>query len=146
VYGLWSFGAIEPYLGTLSYLRYSFLMLIGSELLMLLATWISFTWLRRERERQTYTVGYSGVVFGWMAVCAILIPVPWPIFGVNIPAWIVPFLFLAITQFLIPNASFLGHLAGIIIGFAIGGGAFEWFNEYLFLCGFIWSVEREARL
>lgn len=33
-----------------------------------------------------------------------------------------------------------GHLCGILVGFAIGGGAFAWFTDYLFLCGTIWSV------
>lgn len=32
-----------------------------------------------------------------------------------------------------------GHLSGIVIGFAIGGGVFRWFDNYLALCTLIWS-------
>ena len=31
-----------------------------------------------------------------------------------------------------------GHLSGIIVGFAIGGGVFRWFDNYLALCTLIW--------
>jgi membrane associated rhomboid family serine protease len=138
-WGLWSYGTMEAYLGTLAYLRFTFILLVGSECLMMAATWLLWRFAARERERNTYTLGYSGVVFGWMAAAALLIPTPFPLFGFDIPAWLMPFIFLGVTQLFIRNASFLGHLAGILIGFTIALGWFDWVEDYLCLCGVIWS-------
>ena len=79
------------------------------------------------------------VVFGWMSAAALLYPQAYPLFGLSIPGWLVPFLSLALIQLLVPNASFEGHLSGIAVGFAVGANLFTWFDDYLLLCGTIWS-------
>lgn len=49
-----------------------------------------------------------------------------PIFGLaNVPMWLTPFASLIITSILIPKASFLGHLSGIIAGFIISSRIFD---------------------
>ena len=45
------------------------------------------------------------------------------IVGLAIPAHLVPFGSLALTQVLIPRASFVGHLAGILVGILVGRAA-----------------------
>ena len=37
----------------------------------------------------------------------------------EMPMWASPFLSLALTSVVVPRASFLGHLAGIVAGFAV---------------------------
>lgn len=105
-----------------------------------------------ERYREATSVGYSGVVFGWMALLASKQPCAPPscsvctcallactcqgaqkicavsstvrVFGVApVPAVLLPFLMLVVTAVLIPRASFVGHLAGILAGFTLGLGA-----------------------
>lgn len=107
MYSLWSFGFLEAYYGSLTYLKFSFILLIGSELLMLLAMYLLITFARREEQRNTYTIGYSGVVFGWMAIGAVVAPAPTVIFSFSIPAWIMPFVSLVVISIFIPNASFV---------------------------------------
>lgn len=42
--------------------------------------------------------------------------------GVSIPTKSLPFVYLVISQVIVPNASFLGHLIGILVGFLVFGG------------------------
>lgn len=60
MYSLWSYGFLEYMLGSLTYCRYSFILLLASQLLMLLGTWVLFRFFGSERQRNTYTLGYSG--------------------------------------------------------------------------------------
>lgn len=49
-----------------------------------------------------------------------------PLFGLaSMPMYLAPFASLVITSVLIPKASFLGHLSGIIAGYAISTGVFD---------------------
>ena len=42
------------------------------------------------------------------------------VFGVaELPMWASPFMSLVLTSIIVPQASFLGHLAGIVAGFAV---------------------------
>ncbi len=88
----------------------------------------------------SYTAGYSGVIFGWFAVSCFVSPVSTQLFGLNLSPFIMLFVYLGISQLILPNASFTGHLSGIIIGLIIGAGGFDWFGNYLALCLLIWVV------
>jgi membrane associated rhomboid family serine protease len=70
-------------------------------------------------------LGYSGVVFGLEAIMSSKMDAL-TLGGITIPWSITPFLNLALTQLLVPNASFVGHLAGIVAGFLITWHAFDW--------------------
>ena len=81
-------------------------------------------------------VGYSGVLFGWMTVVAQADPtfrlsLPG---GLSLPVSLAPFLSLAFTQIIVPQASFLGHLSGIFAGFLLYAGG-EWLVGY-----WLWST------
>jgi hypothetical protein len=41
---------------------------------------------------------------------------------------------------LIPNASFIGHVSGIVIGYVIGFHLLDWFTDYLFICALLWTI------
>ena len=94
--------------------------------------------------KKTWGIGYSCVLFAWMSFCACSDPQDViSVFGVRIPSivftipWtavtlgrgegvtssirisVYPFLLLLLTKLLIPNSSFLGHLAGLLIGYCL---------------------------
>merc|ERR1712061_434852 len=46
------------------------------------------------------------------------------VFGFDVPFYLGPFLLLGLISLLVPNASFIGHLSGIIWGLICGSGLF----------------------
>jgi hypothetical protein len=73
-------------------------------------------------------VGFSGVLFA-MAVDEVSLS-PFPtrsVFGLfSVPTKLYPWVLMLLLQFLLPNVSLLGHLAGVIIGFIHTWGGFKW--------------------
>lgn len=84
----------------------------------------------REEQRHTLVLGYSCVLFGWMALLAARQPGGLrmlPLLGLgSAPLWAAPWASLALTSLLVPRASFLGHLAGILAGYCLASGALDW--------------------
>jgi membrane associated rhomboid family serine protease len=80
---------------------------------------------------QAWALGYSGVVCGLMAILSSY-ESALTLFGLRIPWSFVPFLNIAVIQLLIPRVSFIGHLSGVIVGFAIRWHAFDWVTRALF--------------
>jgi len=58
----------------------------------------------------------------------------------QIPLSLAPFGSLILTQILIPQASFIGHLSGIIVGYLISWDLFWWFDNTLFYTCFVWTL------
>lgn len=55
-----------------------------------------------------------------------------PLFGVaNLPMWLTPFGSLLFTSLVIPKASFVGHLAGILAGYLISIPVFDYLPAYV---------------
>lgn len=71
-------------------------------------------------------VGFSGILFGYMVTNGMIFEVAGAsVFGLfQFPAKIYPWILLVITQILIPNASIMGHLGGML------GGYFFYFLVY----------------
>jgi hypothetical protein len=82
-------------------------------------------------------VGYSGVVFGWMTIAS-MVGGPGQTGLLGLPLSYMPFLSLMITQIIVPQASLLGHLSGIVVGYAIYFGLFQWYSNFLFFCTLFW--------
>jgi hypothetical protein len=61
------------------------------------------------------------------------------LFGVEIPSYVAPFASLVRVQIILWRASFIGHLAGIVAGFAVAFHLFDWFTDYLFFCALMWT-------
>lgn len=97
---------MEWHLGWLAYLRVSLLLVLGSNLLYLGGCWL-LARFGYTREQQTYSVGYSGVLFGWMAYQSLLYPGTYTLFGLAIPSWLMPFIWMILISLIVPNASFL---------------------------------------
>ena len=140
LYALWLYGYIELALGSVTYVRYTWILFVLTSLLEILCDWSLKHHGRPGWFRDEYGAGYSGIVFGWMSFGALRFPQDFPIFGFSIPSLAMPFVWLVLTQLILPNAGFKAHLAGIVAGFAIGGGTFEWVDNYLFLCGVAWTL------
>ena len=68
------------------------------------------------------------------------------VLGLAIPGHLLPFGSLVLTQVLIPRASFVGHLAGILVGYAVGFGAFAWMTPWWSLSLAAWTTIGAPRL
>ena len=79
----------------------------------------------RSRE---CAVGLSGVIFSLVVVDSHLTPTATRLlFGiVNVSTRWYPLALLAFLQLLLPNASVLGHLAGVLVGYAYCWGGLNW--------------------
>ncbi|KAK9825660.1 hypothetical protein WJX81_006649 [Elliptochloris bilobata] len=113
--------------GTVMYLRTSALLLVVSGAVTLLFYYILGVRLGRERYLRVTAVGYSAVIFGWMTLLAARGKGAFSVLGVaEMPMWASPLVTLVLTSIIVPQASFLGHLAGIVAGFAVAFGLFGW--------------------
>jgi len=140
MFSLWSVGSIEGNaefgVGSLTYLKYTFVLIILSMAVVTLVTYVMSTYFSRVSMRDTYSLGYSCVVFGWMTVSALRGKMS----AFGIPPLLFPFASLLFTQILIPNASFVGHLSGIVVGLLLAFRLFDWVSDYLFFCGVFWTL------
>eukprot|EP01122_Echinamoeba_exundans_P003889 TRINITY_DN13938_c0_g1_i1.p1 TRINITY_DN13938_c0_g1~~TRINITY_DN13938_c0_g1_i1.p1 ORF type:complete len:292 (-),score=-6.67 TRINITY_DN13938_c0_g1_i1:139-984(-) len=118
--------SVEKIVGTVLFIELTLLLicLCGLTHLLLIKILQNFAIPPRlESELTASSIGYSGIVFGLSAMAIFAAPgsiYSVPILGITIPRLLVPIFNLVVTHFLIPNASLLGHVAGIIAGFAIG--------------------------
>ncbi|GLC35006.1 hypothetical protein PLESTM_000268600 [Pleodorina starrii] len=132
---------------SLEYLRLSVLLLLTSAAICLALHHFAVAVLGAERQRHTLMVGYSCVLFGWMTAIA------WRprgqgnggarfgLLGVaSVPMAAAPFLLLLLTQLLLPHASFLGHLSGVLAGLLLASGALDWITPYWTACLLSWLV------
>lgn len=145
---LWSLGAVEqmgggegggPW-GSGWYVRYTLVMLVGTSALVVGCYHVLLRWFRQERYEHVTAVGYSCVVFGWMTVLSVKHPThSLSLLGViNLPINLAPFGSLIFTSIIVPQASFIGHLAGIVMGYLIAWDFFVWVNWYWFAVLAFW--------
>eukprot|EP01023_Acetabularia_acetabulum_P068297 TRINITY_DN9641_c0_g2_i1.p1 TRINITY_DN9641_c0_g2~~TRINITY_DN9641_c0_g2_i1.p1 ORF type:complete len:258 (-),score=38.89 TRINITY_DN9641_c0_g2_i1:204-977(-) len=141
---LWQLGIVErvPALGSAYCFRMTVMLLVLSGLLCIGTYHVLIKWAQQERYGNVTAVGYSCVVFGWMAVLAIKQPNGIKMYNIlglrQIPMVLAPIGSLIVTSVLIPRASFVGHLCGIIAGYIVGAGAFDWMNTYWFIVLLFW--------
>mmetsp|Transcript_17831 Transcript_17831/g.33776 ORF Transcript_17831/g.33776 Transcript_17831/m.33776 type:complete len:277 (-) Transcript_17831:203-1033(-) len=129
---LWNSGVMEVMLGPVAYLKYTFLLVLLSMLTVTGMSYLAIHYFNRPHYRTVYCLGYSCVVFGWMMIQCETFGGTLSYFGLPVPARLAPFLALGVTQLIIPNASFIGHLSGIIVGEFIAQGFFFWFIDPVF--------------
>lgn len=154
---LWSLGVVESAkdynLGTSYYLQYSIILVLLSGLMVLGMYHVLVTRFKIEYYRRVTAVGYSCVVFGWMTILAVRQPsLKLNLFGLlNLPISFAPFESLVFTSIIVPQASFLGHLSGILVGYLIGWGVVQGMSLYWTVTlsfwialGFLWSLSRST--
>ena len=123
LYSLYQLSILEELESTLIYANLSILILLTENILLFLFCCIvasssrlsNSTWLAPVLS--THTVGYSGVLFGLTTYFAFSHP-SWTasFFGLTVPFWTSPFINLVIITVIVPQASFSGHVSGIIGG------------------------------
>lgn len=133
---LWSLGVVEQLghigVGVQFYLHYTLVLVVLSGILVLGAYHLLIQRFKLEYFRRVTAVGYSCVVFGWMTILSVKQPSSkLNLFGfLSLPISFAPFESLIFTSIIVPQASFLGHLSGIIVGYAIGWGLIHGMNDY----------------
>ncbi|CAA7400174.1 unnamed protein product [Spirodela intermedia] len=143
---LWSLGAIEQLgqmgLGVEFYLHYTLVLVILSGLLVLGIYHVLIQRFKLDYFRRVTAVGYSAVVFGWMTILAVKQPSSkLNLFGVlSLPISFAPFESLVFTSIIVPQASFLGHLSGIIVGYSIAWGLIQGMNNYWAISMLGWTI------
>nr|AIY60676.1 rhomboid protein Illhe_RBL13 [Illicium henryi] len=143
---LWSLGVVEQLghigLGVEFYLHYTLVLAVLSGVLVIGAYHILIQKFKLEYFRRVTAVGYSCVVFGWMTILAVKQPSSkLELFGVlSLPISFAPFESLVFTSIIVPQASFIGHLSGIIVGYLIGWGLIHGMNNYWAVSMFGWII------
>eukprot|EP00475_Leptophrys_vorax_P032253 TRINITY_DN4961_c0_g1_i8.p1 TRINITY_DN4961_c0_g1~~TRINITY_DN4961_c0_g1_i8.p1 ORF type:complete len:250 (+),score=49.35 TRINITY_DN4961_c0_g1_i8:755-1504(+) len=139
---LWNLNFVETTGGSVTYFKYTYFLVVLDELLITSFNWVMVHQFEQDRYRTQAAVGYSGVVFGLMSIVSAAGPLQLISFmGLfSVYSILYPFCSLFLIQLLVPQASFIGHLAGILVGFLIGFGMLSWVNDFLFWCLFFWTV------
>lgn len=143
---LWSLGVIEQLpqagLGVEFYLHYTLVLVIVSGTLVLGIYHVLIQRFKLEYFRRVTCVGYSAVVFGWMTILATKQPsLKLNLFGfLSLPISFAPFESLVVTSIIVPQASFLGHLSGILVGYSIAWGLIRGMNNYWAMSMLGWSI------
>ncbi|XP_077225268.1 RHOMBOID-like protein 13 [Tasmannia lanceolata] len=143
---LWSLGVIEQLghvgLGVEFYLHYTLVMVVLSGVLVLGAYHILIQKFKFEYFKRVTAVGYSCVVFGWMTILAVKQPTSkLNLFGfLSLPISFAPFESLIFTSIIVPQASFLGHLSGIIFGYSIAWGLIHGMSNYWAISMLGWII------
>ncbi|KAG0476725.1 hypothetical protein HPP92_013566 [Vanilla planifolia] len=143
---LWSLGMVEQLehlgLGIYFYLHYTLVLLVLSGLLVLGVYHVLIQKFKLEYFRRVTAVGYSCVVFGWMTILAVKQPsTKLNLFGIlSLPISFAPFESLIFTSIIVPQASFIGHLSGIVVGYAVGWGLIHGMNNYWALTMLGWII------
>lgn len=143
---LWSLGAVEQLdhvgLGVEYYLQYTLVLVVVSGVLVLAMYHLLIQRFKVEYFRRVTAVGYSCVVFGWMTILSVKQPSSkLELFGfLSLPISFAPFESLIFTSIIVPQASFIGHLSGIVVGYAIAWGLIHGMTNYWALTLLGWIV------
>ena len=116
---------------------------MGTSLTILLLYYLMIRYFHLEQYRNQVSVGFSCVVFGWMTIISQFSSADsLDLFGyIKIPINFAPFVSLVVTSILIRQASFVGHLSGILFGYLIAWNEmFKWnlYSNHLFFDSFVW--------
>ncbi|KAA0148831.1 hypothetical protein FNF27_06004 [Cafeteria roenbergensis] len=130
---LFQLGSLEPSLGSARYAGLSVALMLLTAAAACALQLCAAKVLRRPGSVEQRAVGYSAVLFAWIVVeasqrgeyCPLPVPaglclptwrVPLPGLDASVPLNLAPFLLLLVMQVVVPNVSFAGHLAGIVVG------------------------------
>ena len=127
---------IEQSLGVLEYFRLTFIFLILSICMQQTLHSILARTRWGEVSQNTIGVGYSCVVFALMTFASVRGgQESLDLIFFKVPFSVSPFMSLIMTQMIIPHVDFVGHLSGILAGYLVCWGFFDW------LQGFYWLLQ-----
>jgi rhomboid domain-containing protein 1 len=109
---------LETTLGPVVYLKLVLVLMLLSAAIMLLSSFVLYKHTRESSHLTSSSIGYSCVLFGMTSFQSLShASSTVSIFGLRLPALFAPFVSLIMVSLLVPNASFSGHLGGIVAGF-----------------------------
>ena len=85
----------------------------------IVVAFLGYHWLGHTDLMYQHALGFSGVIF-YMSVleCNLSPNQSRSLFGfATVPSYLYPWVLLVALQFIMPNLSFMGHLAGILVGY-----------------------------
>jgi membrane associated rhomboid family serine protease len=136
MFSLWSYRFMEyPLYGVIGYLKISWIIMIVSSVFTLIIYKLLMWRMNWQHYRNdVHAVGYSAVIFGLLTVGALFNPRASfdLLFGLKLPVWVTPIFYLVVSSLLFPQASFVGHLSGILAGLLIHFYVFIWMVDIVF--------------
>ena len=124
---VYSFIGIELTLGSITYLKFIIILIISSSII------VSLFLLILQPIIQIHLVGFSMVLFGLIAYQSSFAGNDEKLFNTNIPYSYLPYVMLIVMKIVCFHSSLLGHIAGIIIGYAYKYKFFYWYTNSLFI-------------
>ena len=150
VLAIWAHRDLERYYGSWQYAKLTFLLFGLSNAIYL---FIINRLTRSSPESSSFLqglqslecLGYTGVILGWTVVQASLPhyqvdPIIYLLGILPLPVDAAPVILLVIVQVLLWNSSVLNHMSGLISGYLLANGMFDWFTEYYYVCAMQWIV------
>jgi membrane associated rhomboid family serine protease len=118
---------LEKRIGTLRHIFSMLWAILLTAVIYLLIAWIAYAVFGYDKWMYQNSIGFSGIIFHMSVLeCSLLPNQSRSIFGFfSVPSYLYPWALLVILQMLMPNLSFLGHLAGILTGTLQSYGFFE---------------------
>lgn len=109
--------ALEKKIGTLRLLFSIWWSILLTSAVYMLIAFVAFAIFGYDAWMYQHAVGFSGIIFHLSVLESHMHPGPRSVFGFfSVPAYVYPWVLLLVLQLIVPNLSFLGHLAGIITG------------------------------
>ncbi|CAM9230190.1 unnamed protein product [Hapterophycus canaliculatus] len=108
--------SLELTMGTQAFAGLLAFTLLASQTLMMLAAWVLLEGFDTPSAMNTCTVGFSGVLFALKYALSRRSPGVTMVMGFRVHTRYAAWLELVLISVLVPNASFLGHLCGILAG------------------------------
>jgi len=138
----YSMSFLEIYLEWIGYWKLIFLLTVLDGLIVIGLYHVLIFRFHREQHRVEHAIGFSAILFGMMTYQAMLNPGGWIklLWVVPVPSFATPFMSLILTQMIVPRASFIGHLSGILAGFLLSFGLYDWIDDYFFVCALTWVI------
>lgn len=134
VNALWSMRGAEALLGAGTYVKDAAALTLGTEALALAFYYAAYRVRKDESFLHRSSVGYSGVLFGMMAIVSQLRDYRRvTVLGYRVPLALAPLGSLLLTQLLVPRASFVAHSAGVALGYALAFARGDWLNGWAVL-------------
>lgn len=127
IVSVFNFIGLELFLGSITYLKFIIILIISTSIIS------SLFLLILQPIMQIQLVGFSMALFGLITYQSSFTKNDEKLFNTNIPYSYLPFVLLIVMKIICFHSSMLGHLAGIIVGYAYKYNFFFWYPNFLLI-------------